>query len=729
MNLILSAHEIGASDLPRVGGKALALAALSRAGFRIPDFLCVTAEAYNAFLDGAGLRERILLELHRKDFKEMRWEEIWDCATRIRNLFLRKPLPPGLAAALHAAAADRFGGRAVVVRSSAPDEDAQGSSFAGLHESFVNIRGAEAVVEHIRRVWASLWSDAALLYRQELGLDAGRSTMAVVVQELVAGRASGVCFSQSPTEPSQALVESVHGLNQGLVDGDVEPDRWVIDRDVGRLLGHTPAPRTRQMSAADDGVEMAVLPAEIGSRPPLTAEEVRAVYELGLKAEAYFGAPQDVEWTLRGGKLYLLQSRPVTTRAQAPAGDQRAWYLSLHRSFENLKALRKKIEGEQVPAMIRDAEALAGIDLGGLPDRELAAEIRRRWDVNHAWVNVYWADFIPFAHGIRLFGQVYNDRIKPDDPYEFVSLLTHTGLASLERNRRLEALADQVRRRPDLADCLRAGDCPEKAPEFRQSLEGFIERFGDLSCSVTGGTQCEGATRPLAKILLEMAARPQTPAGAEKRADVGELTRRFLGSFPESRRGEALELLDLARASYRLRDDDNILLGRIESQLAAAVAEGRRRLGSGGAAGGDPEALRAVLENLDFGGRMHPAGPPELSKGDRVRPRQLTGQPAGPGVAKGKARVVRRHADLEDFSHGEVLVCDAVDPNMTFVVPLAAAVVERRGGMLIHGAIIAREYGLPCVTGIPEVTSLLRTGDLLTVDGYLGIVTVGSGEL
>ena len=729
MNLILSAHEIGASDLPRVGGKALSLAALSRAGFRIPDFLCVTADAYRAFLDGAGLRERILLELHRKDLKEMRWEEIWDCATRIRNLFLRNPLPPDLAAALHAAAADRFGGRAVVVRSSAPDEDAPGSSFAGLHESFVNIRGTEAVVEHIRMVWASLWSDAALLYRQELGLDAGRSTMAVVVQELVAGRASGVCFSQSPTEPSQALVESVYGLNQGLVDGDVEPDRWVIDRDFGRLLSHTPAHRPRQLTATEAGVEMVSLPAEIGNHPPLTTEEVLAVYALGLKAERYFGAPQDVEWTIRGGKRYLLQSRPVTTRAQASVGDQRAWYLSLHRSFENLKDLRKKIEGEQVPAMIRATEALAGIDLGRLSDRDLAAEIRRRWDVNHTWVNVYWADFIPFAHGIRLFGHVYNDRLKPDDPYEFVGLLTHTDLASLERNRLIGALADQVRRRPDLADCLRAGDCLEKAPEFRHALEGFIERFGDLSCSVTGGTQCEGATRPLVKILLEMASRPPAKAGSGKRAEVGELSRRFLDSFPESRRGEALELLDLARASYRLRDDDNILLGRIESQLAAAVAEGRRRLDSDGAAGEDPEALRDVLKNLDFGSRMHPAGQPAFSKGDRVRPRQLTGQPAGPGVAKGKARVVRRHADLEDFAHGEILVCDAVDPNMTFVVPLAAAVVERRGGMLIHGAIIAREYGLPCVTGIPEATSLVQTGDLLTVDGYLGIVTVGSGEL
>ncbi len=729
MNLILSADHIGDSDLPRVGGKALALAALWRTGFPIPDFISVTTDAYQVFLDDAGLRERVLLELHRKNFADMRWEEIWDCATRIRNLFLRQPLPTQLASVLIAAVAERFGDRPVVVRSSAPDEDARGSSFAGLHESYVNIRGTEAVVEHIRRVWASLWSDAALLYRQELGLDAGRSAMAVVVQELVAGRASGVCFSQSPTEPSQALIEAVYGLNQGLVDGDVEPDRWVVDRDFGRILDHTPPRHRRQITPTDEGVARNDLPADIGRTAPLAAEEVLAVYELARRAEAHFGSPQDVEWTLREGRLCLLQSRPVTTRAPAAAGDQRAWYLSLHRSFENLKELRRKIEGEQIPAMIRAAEEISGIDPGRLPDPELAAEIRRRWEINDTWVQVYWADFIPFAHGIRLFGQVYNDRIQPEDPYEFVNLLTQTDLASLERNRRLETLADLVRRHSHVADCLSAGDCADTAPEFRRELEVFIERYGDLSCSVTGGAQCEGATRPLAKILLQMAARPPVTTEAGRRADTAELSRRFLESFPEARRAEALELLDLARASYRLRDDDNIHLGRIEAQLTAAVAEGQRRLETRAETGEGRAALRTVLENFPVGDRQHPGPPAAAAAGERIRPRQLTGQPAGPGIARGSARVVNRHADLADFSHGEILVCDAVDPNMTFVVPLAAAVVERRGGMLIHGAIIAREYGLPCVTGIPDATSLIQTGDPLTVDGYLGIVTVGSGEL
>jgi pyruvate,water dikinase len=117
-------------------------------------------------------------------------------------------------------------------------------------------------------------------------------------------------------------------------------------------------------------------------------------------------------------------------------------------------------------------------------------------------------------------------------------------------------------------------------------------------------------------------------------------------------------------------------------------------------------------------------GAPKVDTGFRARPRQLVGQPAGPGLATSKARVIDDFEDLFEFEAGDVLVCDAVDPNMTFIVPMASAVVERRGGMLIHGAIIAREYGLPCVTGVPDVTELICTGDRLTVDGYLGIVTV-----
>jgi pyruvate,water dikinase len=107
-----------------------------------------------------------------------------------------------------------------------------------------------------------------------------------------------------------------------------------------------------------------------------------------------------------------------------------------------------------------------------------------------------------------------------------------------------------------------------------------------------------------------------------------------------------------------------------------------------------------------------------------LQARQLVGQPAGPGLGIGPAKVINQPGDLASFKAGEILVCDTVDPNMTFIVPLAGGIVERRGGMLIHGAIIAREYGLPCVTGVPDATQLIRSGDMLTVDGYLGLVVI-----
>ena len=187
-------------------------------------------------IEATGLRARILFELDRKDFADMRWEELWDAALRIRSLFLATPLPDDLRAALAQPLAARFGEVATVVRSSAPGEDAADASFAGLHESYVNVRGVDDILEHVRLVWASLWSDAALLYRRELGLDPRRSVMAVVVQEIVAGERSGVAFSCHPDNDRQALIEAVHGLNQGLVDGVVEPDRWTLDRRDGALL-------------------------------------------------------------------------------------------------------------------------------------------------------------------------------------------------------------------------------------------------------------------------------------------------------------------------------------------------------------------------------------------------------------------------------------------------------------------------------------------------------------
>ena len=183
--LLDSLNEIRDAPPESVGGKAKALAALAAQGVDVPRTLCVPTSWYHRYVTETKLGQRIQFELGRKSFDEMRWEEVWDTALRIRNLFLNTPLPPSLEHSLRCAVTRTFGKAPVVVRSSAPGEDSADSSFAGLHESFVNVRGSDDILKHIRLVWASLWSDGALLYRRELGLAVGESSMAVRVQRLV----------------------------------------------------------------------------------------------------------------------------------------------------------------------------------------------------------------------------------------------------------------------------------------------------------------------------------------------------------------------------------------------------------------------------------------------------------------------------------------------------------------------------------------------------------------
>jgi pyruvate,water dikinase len=720
MELVLSLEQIGSDNRESVGGKSFALATMVKNGMKVPEALCLKVDAYHRYLETTGLGARILMEFNRKDFAEVRWEEMWDAALRIRNLFINTPMPSDLRTDLQSVLESKFPGESLVVRSSAPGEDSLHASFAGLHESYVNVQGVDSILEHIRLVWASLWSDRALLYRQELGLDVEKSSMAVVVQKLVSGDRSGVAFGKNPNAPHQAVIESVYGLNEGLVDGSIEPDRWLLDRKNGKIIGHFPANREKEMVAGPDTTQLQTLSAEQQANPPLSEDEVARVFRLALQAEDLFGSPQDVEWTFVGDELYVLQSRPITSLRAEQEQDSRAWYFTLRRSFENLRRLRTRVESELIPEMELEAKAFAQQDLSNLSDSALAQELAGRQQAHDRWKDIYWSEFIPLAHGIRLFGQVYNDAVRPSDPYEFMDLLGATEMVSLERNRRLENMATMIRGDANLSNRLSNLSYPRPDHPFSMALEDFIDTFGDLSCSEELCTQGGDA---IVRLLLEMASRP----AAEERfrtGDIEALVESFLSRFEGEKRKNMEELLDLGRASYRLRDDDNIYFGMIQNQLRLASKESKERLARRGniqVNGLDPMEVINALNDPDYvPKRVTVTEADEIDF--EVRPRQLVGQPASPGVVRGSARVIDNPSNLFEFKAGEILVCDAVDPNMTFVVPLAAGIVERRGGMLIHGAIIAREYGLPCVTGIPNATSLILTGDQLTVDGYLGVV-------
>jgi len=725
-HFVIPLESTEARDSSLCGNKAASLSTLINKGINVPSGFCITADAYRYFVKENELSGLIVMETGRKPLEQMRWEEMWDAALRIRNGFIRSEVPDEVLEDLEDSLGEWLRGKGVAVRSSSLLEDAEGGSFAGLHESVINVRGLDDLLEAVMNVWASLWSDTVLAYAKELQIEEKESAMAVVVQEMVEGERSGVAFGVNPNNRHQSVIEGVFGLNSGMVDGEVQPDRWILDRGSGSILSVERAEHDRRVVADKKGVRLEKV-VDIDELP-LTKDEAAEIYRKVMEVEKIFGSAQDVEWTIREGDLYLLQSRPITAGEVAGGDDRRSFDLSLKKSFHTLREMSTRMEDELIPRMISEADKIGNTDPESLDDRELADEIARRETVLQKWEKTYRDEFIPFAHGVRLFGRVYNDRIKPDDPYEFVDLLSASETLSVKRNRMLESLAAELSEQPGFE----AKELEELDSGIRERLENFLTEFGRLSCE---GGRCKDEKDSLFNLVREMARRggPEIPANrASAKAEKKQiLLERFMDSFAEDEKGYAGEVLEIARQSYRLRDDDNIYLGRFETALSDAMKEAGQRLGArctGSGACGDPEEVKRALRYPGYTLREDSEQSREKSR-STARVRQLRGQPAGGGIARGKARVIESSEDLFRIKKDEILVCDAIDPNMTFVIPLVSGIVERRGGMLVHGAIVAREYGLPCVTGVTDATRLLENGDNLTVDGYDGLVIIHREEV
>ena len=226
-------------------------------------------------------------------------------------------------------------GAPVAVRSSATGEDAADASFAGLQDTYLWVCGADAVVDHVRRCWASLYNDRSLAYRLHRELPADGGAMGVVIQRMVDPRCAGVMFTRSPAtgDRSVVAVEACWGLGSALVSGEVTPDSYIVNKVTGEIIKRTVAAKTRRhlRHPGGAGVLAEEVPDEMRTAPCLGDEEIRALVRVARRAEDHYGAPQDIEWALAADlppdeSIVLLQSRPETVwagRAAAPVAAPR----------------------------------------------------------------------------------------------------------------------------------------------------------------------------------------------------------------------------------------------------------------------------------------------------------------------------------------------------------------------------------------------------------------------
>lgn len=298
-----------AREVEAAGGKGASLARMTALGLPVPSGFVVLADALSETLRGCGADARLAERL-----AGLQDAELAGAAEEARGLVHAAPLADGLEASLAEAYAALGDDVPVAVRSSAVAEDSDAASYAGQQDTFLHVRGAGRVATRVRDCWASWFGERALYYRSRKGsLDDLR--MAVVVQHMVEPDVAGVLFTVDPVSgrKDQMIVESAFGLGESVVAGVVTPDHYVIARD-GRLKAKSIAVQPYAVVRAPDGgtVERVLEPDE-GGRQTLAEDELRRLAELGRTLQEALGGPQDVEWALAGGELYLLQSRPVTT--------------------------------------------------------------------------------------------------------------------------------------------------------------------------------------------------------------------------------------------------------------------------------------------------------------------------------------------------------------------------------------------------------------------------------
>jgi pyruvate,water dikinase len=296
------ALDDGAAELSTVGGKGAALATLRRCGLPVPPGFHVTTAAYRRFVAVHGLQDRILAAA-----------DTADGAAGIAALFAASEVPDELATPIRAAYA-ALGGPAVAVRSSATAEDLPGASFAGQQDTFLDVRGPDAVLDAVRGCWASLWTARAIGYRRREGIAPADVALAVVVQELVDADAAGVLFTADPVTGAtdRMVVNATWGLGESLVGGRVTPDELVLDATTGAVRQrHTGDKAVLTVRTPQGPVERPV-PDERRRAPVLDDARAAELAGLGRRIAGHYGRPMDVEWTLAGGTFAIVQARPVT---------------------------------------------------------------------------------------------------------------------------------------------------------------------------------------------------------------------------------------------------------------------------------------------------------------------------------------------------------------------------------------------------------------------------------
>lgn len=376
---VLWFKEIDKDDIPRVGGKGANLGEMTQAGFPVPEGFVVTSSAYVHMIEENQLEPKIKAVLKGLDVENP--TALNRASKEVQKIIEKAPIPKEIEEQVYEAY-DKLGKEPwVAVRSSATAEDLPEASFAGQQETYLNIKGDTSLLVHVRKAWASLFEPRAIYYRQTRGFDHFKVALAVPVQRMVQSDISGIMFTINPVtnDKRKIVVEAIWGLGENIVQGAVTPDHYEADKQTWEVSNVKTVDQKIEMVKKGNKTYDAKVPKSRVGKRKLTNAQVVEVAKMGKKLHKHYFFPQDIEWAIENGKLYIVQTRPITTID----------------TTDKEIAKQKKVEVPKGKLLLEGQTASPGMATGIVNILKSAKEIRKVKQGDILVTDMTTPDFVP----------------------------------------------------------------------------------------------------------------------------------------------------------------------------------------------------------------------------------------------------------------------------------------------------------------------------------------------
>lgn len=636
-DFIINLSKIGSKDIDLVGGKAASLGELINAQLPVPHGFVITTECYRKFRN-----QELPIDVKEKIFK----------------------------------AFDELGAERVAVRSSAIGEDSLGASWAGQFETYLNT-SKENLIEAIRKCWESIHSERALSYAAEKNINEDELAIGVVVQKMVDSEVSGVMFTVNPinNDKNELMIEAGYGLGESLVQGLIVPDNFLVNKKTLKILeSHIETQEAMTIFYGGENKQIPV-PKEKRNKSTLTPAQITELARLGLMIEKHYSTPQDIEWAIKKDKVYILQSRPITTlndkKKSVKIFNNNDYMLALW--FQGVSVFVTDIHND----LYKRLEALFIIDNGMFKQYFTKKAHERALDEGVK----FYSDPQAFEDYKKNLSQ-HIDNFKKFFEFEIKDrkiLSKEIVEKFFAYTRKLSG--DYTKMNFEFTD--KAFTLQEQNPIIKKNLASvgnFKDKVRDFMNMVL--FEPDGYSYQFFKILEKQFSLP-------------------LSIFDNLTQKEMLALF------ANKRPDKKIVSKRQEAFVESYDFDGLYE-------GTDAELiLQEFREEVMYSNIIH-------------------GQIASKGKIRGKVKIIsvdysdlkQINVEIKKMKQGDILVAETTAPELISACKKAGAIITDMGGLMSHAAIVSREFGIPCIVGTKNATKLLRNGDFVKVDADIGVIRI-----